>query len=229
MKTRFILFDAYGTLFSTGTASVDSTRAILQKRGRNDLDASAFYSKWKVYRAEMIRTMTEFVCEAEVFRTTLHTLYREHCIDGNADEDVWIMLDTWGTREAFYDTKQTLETLSKTHTLCIASTTDTAPLMRDLCRNGLAVERVYTSENLRVYKPHRAFYGAILDDLQTRPDEVLFVGDSPTDDVWGPARLGIQTCHVNRKNTPYKDIFPDYTVSSLAELPDLLQKMEKQS
>jgi len=74
-----------------------------------------------------------------------------------------------------------------------------------------------------VYKPHRAFYETILDDLRLTPDRVLFVGDSLTDDVWGPTQLGIKTCHVNRKNIPYRDIIPDYTVSSLKELPDLLR------
>lgn len=222
MNTRTILFDAYGTLFSTGTASVDATRAILQKRGREDLDASAFYAEWKHLRAETIHGMTDFVCEAEVFRATLHTLYREHRIDGDADADVCLMLDTWGTRDAFPEVRQVLKQLSQTHTLCIASTTDTAPLMRDLDRNRLHITHIYTSESLRVYKPHRAFYQMILDDLHATPEEVLFVGDSLTDDVWGPARLGIKTCHVNRKQTSDHDIIPDATVSSLDELPDLL-------
>lgn len=221
-----ILFDAYGTLFSTGTASVDASRAILQKRGRENLDASEFYMRWKRLRAETIRTTADFVCEAEVFRTTLHTLYREYGIDGNADEDVQIMLDTWGTREAFPEVKQTIKTLSQTHVLCIASTTDTAPLMRDMRRNGLNAERVYTSESMRVYKPHRAFYQKILDDLHATPDEILFVGDSLTDDVWGPAQLGIKTCHVNRNRAPYREIIPDHTVLSLNELLDLLSEVQ---
>ncbi len=221
---RYILFDAYGTLLSTGSASVDATRAILQQRGREDLDASAFYAEWKHLCAQTIRNMTDFVCEAEVFRAALHTLYREHGIDGNADADVRLMLDTWGTRDAFPEVRRVLEQLSQTYTLCIASTTDTAPLLCDLKRNGLNIARIYTSESLRVYKPHRAFYKMILDDLHAASDEVLFVGDSLTDDVWGPARLGIRTCHVNRKQTSDRDIIPDHTVSSLNELPDLLNE-----
>lgn len=221
---RYILFDAYGTLFSTGTASVDATRAILQKRGREDLDASAFYAEWKHLRAETIHGMTDFVCEAEVFRATLHTLYREHRIDGDADADVCLMLDTWGTRDAFPEVGRVLKQLSPTYTLCIASTTDTAPLLCDLKRNGLHITHSYTSESLRVYKPHRAFYQMILDNLHATPEDVLFVGDSLTDDVWGPARLGIKTCHVNRKNTACREIIPDHTILSLNGLPDLLNE-----
>lgn len=221
---RYILFDAYGTLLSMGSASIDATHEILQKCGRTDLDASAFYTEWKALRAKMIGGMTDFVCEAEVFRATLHTLYQKYAIDGDADDDVRIMLDTWGTRDVFPEVKRTVNRLSQAYTLCIASTTDTEPLVCDLRRNGLAFAHVYTSESLRVYKPHRAFYQSILDDLHSAPDEVLFVGDSLTDDVWGPARLGIKTCHVNRKNTPCREIVPDYTVSSLDKLPDLLNE-----
>jgi len=223
MTVSTILFDAYGTLLSTGNASVDATHMILKKHDRTDLDAIAFYDEWKRLRAETIKNMTEFVCEAEVFRSTLRALYQKYGIDGNADDDVQIMLDTWGTRDAFPEVRQIVHCLSQTHILCIASTTDTAPLLRDLDRNGLNISRIYTSESMRVYKPHRAFYETILDDLRLTPDRVLFVGDSLTDDVWGPTQLCIKTCHVNRKNTPYRDIIPDYTVSTLKELPDLLR------
>lgn len=224
MRKRYLIFDAYGTLFSTGTASVDATRAILDKNGRADIDAHVFYAEWKTLRAQMIASMTVFVPEAEVFRETLRHLYQTYGIDGDFDADVQIMLDTWGTRDAFADVKPALARLAKQYTICVGSTTDTEPLLADLKRNGLTVECVYTSQMLSVYKPHAAFYRRILDDLHADASEVLFVGDSLTDDVWGPARLGIKTCHVNRKQTTYRDIVPDLSVASLQALADRLTK-----
>ena len=46
MKKALIL-DGYGTLFFTGTGSVDAAGKVLAKRGRFDLDAKEFYARWK--------------------------------------------------------------------------------------------------------------------------------------------------------------------------------------
>ena len=87
--------------------------------------------------------------------------------------------------------------------LFIGSTSDHAPLMNDIKRNGIQVNKVFTSEYLKVYKPEKEFYQLILDEIRMQPDDVLFVGDSLDDDVYGPAIVGIQTIWVNRKNLKY--------------------------
>ena len=108
-------------------------------------------------------------------------------------------------------------------TVCIGSTTDTEPLMRDLTRNGITVDHVFTSEDLQAYKPRKAFYEKILAALDLRPEEVLFVGDSLTDDVYGPRQAGMQTCWVNRKGQPMPERVPDFVVTDLNGVPAILE------
>lgn len=211
---KAIIFDAYGTLISTGTGSVDAARAILHKNGREDIEAKAFYARWKqLHRAHM--DAPGFITEEEIFRLDLRALFTEYGIEGDADRDVGIMLNTLGRRAAFPETKAVLDALCGQTTVCIGSTTDTAPLLQDMERNGLCVHRVFTSESLLAYKPAPVFYEKILSELRLQPEETLFVGDSLKDDVLGPQSVGMRACWVNRKHADPGGAQPDHIVADL--------------
>lgn len=211
---KAVVFDAYGTLISTGTGSVEAAQKILDLHG-SSISAKTFYADWKQYHREHMDHLTQFVTEETIFRWDLEKLYVQYDLPGKAAEDVGIMLNTLGNRMAFPESKEVVERLKRSVTVCIGSTTDTEPLMRDLARSGVTVDRVFTSEGLRVYKPQKAFYEKILAVLSLHPEEVLFVGDSLTDDVYGPRQVGMKTCWVNRKGQPSPVPPPDYTVPDL--------------
>jgi len=219
---KAVVFDAYGTLISTGTGSVDAAQKILDLHG-SELSAKAFYADWKRYHRTHMDELTGFVTEETLFCRDLEALYVQYSLPGNAAEDVRFMLDTLGNRTAFPESKAVIEQLKPAFTVCIGSTTDTEPLLRDLARAGITVDHIFTSEDLRVYKPQKAFYEAILSALALPPEEVLFVGDSLTDDVLGPARAGMKTCWVNRKGQPAPTPPPDWAVSDLTGLLTILE------
>jgi len=219
---KAVIFDAYGTLISTGTGSVDAARAILAQNDRADIDPKAFYARWKQLHREHMNAPS-FVPEEELFRLDLCSLFAEYSIPGDADKDVRIMLDTLGRRTAFPETKNVLETLLPLLTVCVGSTTDTAPLLRDMARNALHVHSVFTSESLRAYKPAPVFYEKILKELGVGTEEALFVGDSLADDVLGPKSVGMRACWINRKNTSPGWAKPDFVLPDLSPLPDIVR------
>ena len=63
----------------------------------------------------------------------------QYDLSGNAAEDVRIMLNTLGNRMAFPESKAVVEQLKRSVTVCIGSTTDTEPLMKDLARSGMTM------------------------------------------------------------------------------------------
>ena len=216
MKT--IIFDAYGTLISTGTGSVDAAGRILARNGREDIPAKDFYARWKHLHRLHMDAPGEFVNEETIFHMDLRALYAEFGFSRNADEDVELMLETLNNRAAFPESREVLEQLGRDHVVCIGSTTDSAPLMQNLERNALRVHRVFTSEGLRTYKPRHEFYDSILEQLKIPAPETLFVGDSLVDDVEGPQRVGMRACWINRRGAAAGDFAPDYEIRDLREL-----------
>ena len=222
MMIKAILFDAYGTLISTGNGSVEAAGKILALNGRDDTDSKAFYAQWKTFHRKHIDSLKSFVTEEKIFEMDLRELYKLYNIDGDYKADVRIMLDTLGKRTAYPEAREVLEQLSRDYIVAIGSTTDTTPLMSDLKRNGLNIPKVFTSESLEVYKPRRDFYEKILAKLNVSAKEVLFVGDSLIDDVKGPQSVGMQTCLINRKGEAVGEIHPDYEIQNLRELFNIL-------
>ena len=54
---KAIILDAYGTVFSTGTSSVDAVARILTLNGRNDLDPREVYFRLKELHRERIGSL----------------------------------------------------------------------------------------------------------------------------------------------------------------------------
>ena len=225
---RAILFDAYGTLFDTGTGSVQAAAEILARNGRQDLSPAEFYAQWKRRHHWRMKNLRPFQREAELYALDLEELYQEYGFSRNAREDVAVMLQYQGTRVAYPEVKRVLDSLLSRYQLCVASTTDTAPLEQDLKRAGLVFHRVFTSQSLKVYKPDHEFYTTILHALSLRPAEALFVGDSLTDDVQGPQDVGMRACWLNRKGIVPEGVKPDFQIHSLEQLPSVLESIERE-
>lgn len=216
MSIKVILLDAYGTFINTRTSSVDATAKILSL-SRSRLDPTEFYARWKAMHRQGMRSQTDFLPEREMYARELCSLYAEHGIDRDGRADVSIMLDSLLDRPVFPEVKEVFRQLSGSFRLIVASNTDTRPLMQNLEYNRLVMDRIYTSESLRCYKPAESFYLRILEDIGCQPEEAVFVGDSPEEDVIAPGRLGMTTVFLDRKSAGGNH-GQNYTFSDLSGL-----------
>lgn len=85
-----------------------------------------------------------------------------------------------------------------------------------------------TSGDVGYIKPHPAIYQQVLDTLQATPQQAVFVGDRPANDIAGANNLGLVSVlisppHLERE---LKDVTPDHIITSLSELPPLLARLE---
>lgn len=221
---KAIIFDSYGTLINTGDGSVNASKKILECNGC-DIDAKEFYAKWKSYHRKHIDSLTSFAKEEELFLMDLKKLYEEYGIKGNVEEDVKIMLSTLGIRKVFPDTLDVINELRTKFKVYIGSTSDEQPLISDIKKNGIVVDGVYSSESLGVYKPKKEFFSKILATIGMSNDEVLYVGDSLTDDILGPTSAGIKSVWINRKNQQLdtSKYSPQYVIINLYQLLEVLK------
>lgn len=204
---KVIIFDAYGTLISTGTGSIDATKKILSLQTKK-INPEKFYSEWKkIHRMNLDSSnMGSFLNEASIFSLDLKQLYLKYGIERDPEIDVRIMLDTLGRRQCFDETLTVIEKLKKKYRVVIGSTTDSKPLYLDIERNGLSVDAVYTSELIGKYKPDPDFYKYILIKENCGKESAFFVGDSYIDDVYGPSLVGIKSILIDRKKTFQQDL-----------------------
>lgn len=83
---------------------------------------------------------------------------------------------------------------------------------------------ILVSEEAGVKKPNRAIFDRAVDQLGLSPEECLFIGDHPINDVEGAGKAGMETIWME-VNQPWQEsvtIKPRHTIKTLRELMDLL-------
>ena len=86
------------------------------------------------------------------------------------------------------------------------------------------VDGVFGSLDIGYNKPSRDYFDYCFSQLNgTRPEQTVIIGDSLNADISGGIAYGLHTIWFNIRNVePSDSTFPDYTIHSLSEIPDIL-------
>ena len=214
---KAIIFDAFGTLFQV--TSGGSARTIMKNIADcgTVVDENAFLEEWKDYYKKHTAGACTFMTERDIFISRIQMFYDRYGVSRNAADDADALLAGAYEREAYPETKAVLTALKEKYLLFIGSNTDNDVLVNVMRKNNITVDQVYTSENLKCYKPNPHFFMYILRDNGLSSQEVWFVGDSVTDDVLGPKSVGMKTVLVDRSGAG-GDYGQDKAVLDLKEL-----------
>lgn len=85
-------------------------------------------------------------------------------------------------------------------------------------------EAVIISAEVGLRKPNPQIYRRMLEMLGVEPQEVLFVGDTPREDVHGPQQVGMRTAWISKgaPAVPEGIPAPHFIIRDLSELPAIL-------
>lgn len=213
---KAIIFDAFGTLFNVGGGSAKTIINNIAASGRR-VDEKEFLEEWKSYYKENTTGDCGFMKERDIFISRIQMFYDRYGVDRSAEKDADALLAGAFEREAYPEVKDVIDTLMQKYQIFIGSNTDNDVIESVIRKNGIKVHKIYTSENLKCYKPNPRFFKTILDENHLPSQEVMFVGDSITDDILGPKTIGIKTTWIDRSRIG-GDNGQDYTIFNLDEL-----------
>lgn len=218
---KTIIFDAFGTLFNVQSGA--SAKNIMKHITDCNIaiDEENFIKEWKHYYKTHTTDNSPFMTERDIFISRIQMFYNRYQIGRSAENDADALLTEAFARKAYPETQEVLEKLQTKFLIIIGSNTDNDVLDSVMKNNHISAHKVYTSENLKCYKPSPKFYQYILDDNGLLPHEVLFVGDSMTDDILGPKSIGIKTAWVDRTGCGGNS-GQDYTVTNPYELLEII-------
>lgn len=225
-KYKYLLFDADDTLLDFKAAEETALKNVLKNNGLpNDDETVETYSKinlkyWKAFEkgeierdqifplrfGEFLGVMGSDLDPMEVNSQYFEALRQVHTMLPDADELVDYLV---GKYKLYIITNG----VAKTQHL-------------RLKESGLKdkFDGVFISEELECQKPSIEYFTKVLNAIGN-PDkkECLVLGDSISGDILGGKNIGIDTVWVNVRDLKnYTDIKPDYTVTSLKELKEML-------
>jgi len=81
-----------------------------------------------------------------------------------------------------------------------------------------------TAEETGAAKPDKLMFSSLLQQSSLSPQQVLYVGDHPVQDIEGAHKVGIPNVWLNRQKLdwPHRQITPDNTATDLYEILELL-------
>lgn len=126
-----------------------------------------------------------------------------------------------------------LESLFGKYKLYIASNGTARVQDRRIADTGIAkyFDGIFISQRVGYNKPAPEFFEHCFGTIEKfDKSEAMIVGDSLTSDILGGINAGISTCYFNpRGNENKTDINPDYEISELHELTELLDKINSKT
>jgi putative hydrolase of the HAD superfamily len=239
-----------GILFDLGDTLIDfepmDTRAIFQQGAVAThqflLDQGCRPPSLPIYARRQFRAVRWAYFRAKLLRRDFNGLemLRRFCqrIGANLDDDAlmelaWLwyapLLDHSTSEE---DLPATLSTLrAQGYRLGIVSNTFVAGAVHDrhLELHGLLEYfpvRIYSSE-LGYRKPDSRIFRRALQELDVSPSEALFVGDLVKTDIIGARAAGMTTVLKQPWGTPRSARPADFVVREIADLPSVLNRLER--
>jgi HAD superfamily hydrolase (TIGR01509 family) len=232
---KAVLFDIGDVLFNEDvphTWLFHSCFLTLRKHGKQ--------ITWDVYNAERIRLASEGPNPEDAIQKSVLV----HAADSSEGETMWkearaeydrmrhvrpygFLLD--GMTTALLDLRPDfkLGVVANQH----------PPVADALAEYGVAelFQTIVISETVGLFKPDPAIFQLGLDNLGITPEEAIFVGDRPDNDVMPAKALGMRTIRFKRGNqyvyfnpeTP--EMTADLTITDIAQLPGTVRQLAAES
>lgn len=240
-RIRAIAFDCYGTLIQADADRyIETFGAVIRDQGLA-VDAKVLWDRWlealRTAEGEAAADPAALITRADPpfapYRKTwadhFRAAFRAVGVAGDPEAATAALHRLLGEAEAYPEVPEVLAALRDRYRLALISNADDDWLHACLRKNGLTEwETAVSSEEVRAYKPHPAIFREALRRLDLRPEEVLYVGDSPYADVLGARHMGMPVAWVNRRGAPLPKRVPQptVTVATLTGLLDALPELD---
>ncbi|HUF87786.1 MAG TPA: HAD-IA family hydrolase [Thermohalobaculum sp.] len=194
-------FDVYGTLIDWETGIWDALQPLIAASGRHDIvraDALATFGRLEAAQQATTPGMLYPALLAEVHRA----FARHYKLETRDELDAAFDLSVphW---PAFADTADALRRLKRHYRLVVLSNVDRAGFAASSRKLGVAMDAVYTAEDIGSYKPARRNFEYLLarldSDLGVARGEVLHTAQSLFHDHVPARVIGLANCWIDRQ------------------------------
>ena len=219
MKTKAVVFDAYGTLFDVNSAA---------KRCKDKIGA-----KWETFANFWRTTQLEY--------TWLRSLMKRHknfwdITEDSLDKSMKVfninknmkneLLSLYKILSPYPEVKGVLEDLKKKNFKLAILSNGTLDLLNELVESNKLnnlFDDLFSIEEVKIYKPDSRVYELPINKYKIKSDEITFLSAN-TWDVSGGGNFGYNSIWVNRHNSVFDilDFQPKNEISNLTQLLDIV-------
>ena len=219
MKTKALVFDAYGTLFDVNSAAEKCKDKIGTKW-------EAFANFWRTTQLEytwLRSLMKRHKNFWEVTEDSLDKSMKVFNIDKNMKNE---LLSLYKILSPYPEVKAVLEDLKKKNFKLAILSNGTYDLLNELVESNKLnnlFDDLFSIEEVKIYKPDPRVYELPIKKYKIKSDEITFLSAN-TWDVSGGGNFGYNSIWVNRHNSVFDtlDFQPKNEINNLTQLLDIV-------
>jgi len=216
-RPKYISFDCYGTLihFRMG----DVARELFADRVAPDR-MDQFVRDFSAYRLDEV--MGDWKPYVDILRSALQRTCKRFGVEYRDDEGrkFYEAVPTWGPHA---DVPAGLARVAKEYPLVILSNASDDQIHLNVAKLGAPFHKVYTAQQAQAYKPRLRAFEYMLEQLGTRPEDMLHVSSSLRYDLMSANDIGIRDkAFVARGHEPPNPAYGYREIKDISGLPALV-------
>ena len=191
---KWVLLDAYGTLFDAGKFNI---KAIAEEiANRFEIDAQVVFDLWTTRYVEIEKRGDKFKTIAETNRESLAFVFEKLSLGEDYEFYVNRMNDEWSFPELLPGVFELIEWLKKQHChIGIVSNSDDITLTSAIETNELPIDNIVSSEMAKSYKPNSQIFEFALKKWNCSSEQCIYIGNS-MNDVRASSSAGISCVRI---------------------------------
>ena len=219
MKTKAVVFDAYGTLFDVNSAA---------KRCKDKIGTKweTFANFWRTTQLEytwLRSLMKRHKNFWDITEDSLDKSMKVFNIDKNMKNE---LLSLYKVLSPYPEVKEVLEDLKKKNFKLAILSNGTPDLLNELVESNKLnnlFDDLFSIEEVKIYKPDSRVYELPIKKYKIKSDEITFLSAN-TWDVSGGGNFGYNSIWVNRHNSIFDilDFQQKNEISNLTQLLDIV-------
>ena len=219
MKTKSVIFDAYGTLFDVNSAA-EKCKDKIGDKWEN------FANFWRTTQLEYTWLRSLMKRHKDFWEITENSLDKSMKVFNINKSMKNELLSLYKVLSPYPEVKEVLNILKKKKFKLAILSNGTPALLEELVQSNHLNEffdDLFSIEEVKVYKPDSKVYGLPIKKYQIKINEITFLSAN-TWDVSGGGNYGYNAVWVNRNNNVFDnlDYKPKHEINNLTQLLDLI-------
>ena len=219
MKTKVVVFDAYGTLFDVNSAA----EKCKDKIGSRWVSFANFWRTTQLEYTWLRSLMKRHKNFWDVTEDSLDKSMKVFNINKNMKNE---LLNLYKILSPYPEVKEVLEDLKKKNFKLAILSNGTLDLLNELVESNKLnnlFDDLFSIEEVKIYKPDPRVYEIPIKKYKIKSDEITFLSAN-TWDVSGGGNFGYNSIWVNRHNSVFDilDFQPKNEISNLTQLLDIV-------
>ena len=219
MKSKAIVFDAYGTLFDVNSAAERCKSKLGNKW-------ESFANFWRTTQLEYTWLRSLMKKHKDFWQVTEDSLDKSmkvFNIDNNLKNE---LLNLYKILSPYPEVKKVLTDLKEKKFKLAILSNGTPKLLEELVKNNNLnnlFDDLFSIEEVKIYKPDFRVYDLPIKKYNIKPNEIIFLSAN-TWDVSGGGNFGYNSIWVNRNKSHFDnlDYLPKNEIGNLTQLLDIV-------